>query len=274
MDQRDDPRDENAGDWVKTALGGVLERVARQHAEAEAHAAACTDRPCERCGRFVCARCGQPVDGRKVCEGCERADYLATLLRETRESIPRRFRQWVLGATPEEVRKRVQGPLELVRRGLEAPPSAGLLLLGGTAAGKTSLACAMLDAWVRQDPAARRRSIFVDSGKLSRARARFKLGADEAPDVVAAMRAPLLVLDDLGHETSDRDGCISDVVWHRVDEELPMWITTGLASNELPGKQPKEQLEIITRALSQRYDGGFARRIVETCKIVVLGGKP
>jgi hypothetical protein len=266
---RDDPKNDSSGNWVRVALGGILERIQRQQAEAEAHAATCTDRPCERCERYVCRRCSAPVDGsvygERICQVCWEADLTAGLLKPTRDSIPPHFR-WALDATPEKLTGRVQASPELLRRGLANPPSKGLLLLGGTGAGKTSLAVAMLDAWVRQEPRERKGALFVEAGPLSRARARHRLGADEAPMVLAAMNAPLLVLDDLGSEREDRDGCIAEVVWHRTNHDRPLWVTCGLGSND-------QTVTAFAERMGTRYDGGFARRILETSRHVTLGAK-
>lgn len=264
-ENRDNPADENSGNWILQSLGKVLERAAKQAAEAEAHAATCTDRPCERCARFVCRRCSEPVDGAKTCKACDEADSLASLLKPTRESVPPHFR-WAFDATPDALKGRVQGNPETIRRGLENPPSASLLFMGNTGAGKTSLAVAMLDAWVRLEPGKRTGARFVEAGWLSRARARHKLG-EEAPLVQSALTCPLLVLDDLGNEREDRDGCITDVIYGRSNAELPTWVTCGLALDKLT-------VEAFAEVLAKRYDGGFVRRIIENGKRVMLGAKP
>jgi DNA replication protein DnaC len=253
------------GNWIRETLGAVLERVQREQAAAEEHARTCTDRPCERCGRYLCRRCGAAVDGRKSCDACDLAAHHEALLEPTRTSIPPHFR-WAYQVPLAQLQARVQAAPELVRRGLENPPSSGLLFLGPTGSGKTSLAVAMLDAWVRAAPGERTGALFVEATWLSRARARHRLGADEAPLVRAAMTCPLLVLDDLGSEREDRDGCITDVVWTRTNNDLPLWVTSGLASEE-------QTLEAFAAAIARRYDGGFARRIIETSKRVALGGK-
>lgn len=261
---RDDPKDESGGGWVHAALAGVLARVERQQREAEEHARTCTDRPCERCERYVC-RCGAVIDGIQECESCRDRAAIDAYLKPTRDSIPPHFR-WAMGATEATLLGRVKGSAELVRRALANPPSSGLLLLGDTGTGKTSLVVAMLDAWVRAAPRERKGAMFVESGWLSRARARYRLGADEAPLVASCMAAPLLVLDDLGSEREDRDGCIADVLWSRTNQDRPLWVTSGLASGD---QAPQAFMD----ALARRYDGGFARRILETSKRVTLGAK-
>ncbi len=251
--------------WVSNVLGDVLARCQREQQVAEQHAATCTARPCERCERYACSRCGSPIDGRRTCDACQQSELVDALMRPTEESIPKHFR-WAMRASAESLRARVKASPALIERGIKAPPSTGLLLLGATGTGKTSLAVAMLHRWVSLDPRARTKSRFVEASQLSRARARHRLGADEAPLVVEAMTCPLLVLDDLGAEREDRDGCITDVIWTRTNEDLPTWITCGLSSSE------QSQLGFAS-VLGSRYDGGFARRIIESSKHVQLGGK-
>jgi hypothetical protein len=264
-DERDRPGDEAGGNWILDTLGPTLRRVAEQQAAAEEHARTCTDRPCERCERYVCRSCPAPVDGSRECRACADAADRERYLRPTHQSIPPRFK-WAIGARPELVMERVRGSAELVRRGLASPPASSMLLVGPTAAGKTSLAVAMLDAWVRAEPYARRGSLFVEAAWLARARARHRLGADEAPLVRDCLTAPLLLLDDLGQEREDRDGCITDVVYGRSNAELPTWVTCGLTTRDAT-------LEAFAEKLSQRYDGGFVRRLLEYGKRVTLGAK-
>lgn len=268
-ERRDEPWDPSGGAWVSQSLGGILERMKAQQADAEAHAASCTDRPCERCGRYVCRLCKQPVDGAKTCRACDEADYRTHRLKPTRDSIPSHFR-WALDATPEKLRGRVQANAETIRRGLEAPPSTSLLFIGPSGTGKTSLAVAMLDVWVRLEPGKRSGARFVEAGWLARARARHRLG-EEAPLVENALQAPLLVLDDLGCEREDRDGCITDVIYGRSNADLPTWVTCGLQPEAKP-KDAEEALQLFAAVLAKRYDGGFVRRILETGKRVQLGG--
>lgn len=260
--KRDDPSDDAAGNWIMQALGPTLERVAREQAAAEEHVRTCDDRPCERCRRFVCP-CGEPVIEAKTCRRCDDAAYRARLLKPTRDSIPSHFR-WTFDATPALLQPRVIASPELVRRGLENPPSTSLLFMGPTGSGKTSLAVAMLDAWVRAEPGRRTGAFFVEAGWLARARARHRLGADEAPLVADALRATLLVLDDLGNEREDRDGCITDIVYGRANADLPTWVTCGLSTKE-------QTMDAFAAVLARRYDGGFVRRVLETSKRVQLG---
>jgi hypothetical protein len=243
--------------WVTGILGDVLARAASAQKAREDHERSCTARPCARCARHVCA-CGASYDGFPgMCAACAEAKRLPRLLGPMRESVPKRFR-WAFDAKPDALRGRVRASEEFIARGLANPPSSDVLFFGDTAAGKTSFAVAMLDAWVRQSPEERRGARFVESYWLAGARARHPLGQGEAPAVIDAMQATLLVLDDLGSEADDRRNVLADVIFHRHNEELPTWITTGFAAEQLMA----------------RYGSQVLRRLLENGKRVALGSKP
>lgn len=247
--------------WIGDVAPAIVARFQAEEQAAIEHAASCSARPCERCERYICRTCQKPVDGAATCQECASAEWTAEALRPTIASIPPRF-TWCASATQELLESRVKGPPALVTRGLAVPPSTNLLFTGPTGAGKTSLAVAMLCAWVRAEPSTRRGALFVEASWLSRARARHKLGQGEAELVEQCLAAPLLLLDDLGQEREDRDGCITDVVYGRSSLDLPTWVTCGLAGGDLA---------TFADHLSRRYDGGFVRRILESGKRVELG---
>lgn len=254
---RRDPYAPASVGWVGEALGDALSALAERQAESVNHAQTCTDTPCHRCGRFVC-KCGRPYTGhRGRCQECTAAQQRTARLAPMRESVPKRFR-WAFEATPETLRGRVRASDEFIARGLANPPGADVVFFGDTAAGKTSFAVAMLDAWVRQDPDERHEARFVESYWLAGARARHPLGQGEAPAVIDAMNAALLVVDDLGSESDDRRNVLVDVIFHRHNEELPTWITTGFSVEQLMA----------------RYGSQVLRRILEAGKRVTLGAKP
>jgi len=267
MSQDDPTWDPSNGGWLTDVMPAIMAR----QAAAEAHAASCADRPCETCDRHVC-HCGAPVDGARECPTCSRESHIATQMRPTIASIPEDLR-WAVGNTAAGLRVLssrtgnpcVALPEATIARGLAAPPSQHLHFRGRVGAGKTTLAVAMLAAWVRLDPTRRRGSFLVDASALARARAGHPLGHAEAPLVARALRVPLLVLDDLGHETHDRDNCLSDVVYGRAAASRPTWVTTGLVANE--------DAAHFAAALAAKYDGGFARRIVELGKPIRLGAR-
>lgn len=243
-------------------LAAIVPDIVAAQAEAEAHAAACTARPCERCDRYTCSRCGAPVEGRRTCATCQDAADDGARLDATYRTVPPRFR-WALSADAQALAARVQAHPVVVRRGLEAPPSSSLLFTGRTGAGKTSLAVAMLGAWMRADRS-RHGALYVEASVLARSRARHRLGDGEPPLMAAALSAPLVLLDDLGQEREDRDGCLTDLVYRRTDAELPTWITCGLPGDDVPA---------IAEQLARRYDGGFVRRVLEMGRRVALGGR-
>lgn len=247
--------------WIGTVAPDLVARFRAAEQDAIEHAAICGDRPCERCARYNCRTCGAPVSGAKQCRECSSAEWAREAMKPTTDSVPPRF-AWAIAASHELLMSRVKGPAALVAKGITTPPSTNLLFTGPTGAGKTSLAVAMLAAWVRAEPSARRGALFVEASWLSRARARHKLGQGEAELVERACEAPLLLLDDLGQEREDRDGCITDVVYKRSSLDLPTWVTCGLASGDLA---------TFADHLARRYDGGFVRRILESGKRVELG---
>ena len=238
-------------------LSDIIAIGMRRAEEAETHRQSCDVRPCRRCERFVC-RCGSPFDGTRPdasCDECRKATKVADALAKVREAVPDRF-HWCLTADGDLVASRVKASTELVRRALERPPTGDMMLVGDTSAGKTSLAVAMLVAWVRQDPDARAGARFAESWWLAGAAARHPLGQGEAPDIRDAKRAPMLVIDDLGSEIDDRRGVIAEIVFHRHNKTLPMWVTTGFDADHLVA----------------RYGSQVVRRIIELGKVVKLGG--
>lgn len=266
-EKRDDPTNEDAGAWLRVTCSGLIDRAERQQREAEEHERACTARPCARCQRAVC-RCGAPIDGGlEVCATCDLQDTYDARTRPTIDSIGKRFAP-LFHAKVEELVGRVTASRALLQASLERPPSDAVLFIGPTGAGKTTLMSAMLGAWVRSDPRGRMGALFVSAGRFARERARYRLGGGEAPEVERAISAPLVALDDLGNETSDRDGCINDLIWARWDAAAPLWITTGLVVD------PNATEDQIAELLGRKYDGGFARRVVEESKIVRLGRRP
>lgn len=233
----------------------IVADVRRITEEREAHKAACTARPCRLCSRHVC-RCGKPFDGddRDDCPDCIAAMRLKGALSRVIATIPQRFK-WAASGDPAALQARVKLSAERIAKALESPPDGDLMLIGNTGAGKTSLAVAMLCAGVRQNPGLRSQDRFAAAYALAGARARHPLGQGEAPEIKAAMKAPLLLLDDLGSEADDRRNVLTDIIFARHEGDLPTWVTSGFPPEHLMG----------------RYGSALIRRLIENRKPVELG---
>jgi len=129
---------------------------------------------------------------------------------------------------------------------------AHVVWMGPPGAGKSSLGVAALRAWVA---GARRPAMFVAAHHLATARIQHAAGRGEAPLVIRAVAAPLLLIDDLGQGNATTTDAAADVIRDRVDQDKPLWITTGLTAQEL----------------TARYDGGAIRRIFERAMVVRVG---
>lgn len=114
-----------------------------------------------------------------------------------------------------------------------------LTFWGPARSGKTSLAVACLRA--------RGRGLFVSSSSLAVARAQYGLGEGEAPLVAKALRASLLLLDDLGEEQLTNSP-ICDVLKERFRRSAPTWVTTGLVGAELGARYGQGIRERLTEA--------------------------
>ncbi len=271
--ERDDNGDRLAVDLDTRSGGGTLAdilaattaNVARSRvnlegraAELAAHRAGCLAEECRTCERVKCYGCGATKQGLGgLCAACvERERYDRAKVRVF-ASIPKRFR-WAIDGNLSALAGRVKLPPARISAALAwaaglgaTPPS--LVLTGETATGKTSLIVAMFAAWFARHRNEQTR--FVAALELGLARSRQPLGHGDPPAVVAAIEAPLLILDDLGMESPMHADVLRQVLLARHNEDLPTWVTTGL----------------LHPAVAQRYDGGLARRLFESAKHVALG---
>ena len=96
----------------------------------------------------------------------------------------------------------------------------------------------------------------MDAFGIANARANVELGR-EAPDVVDALRATVLVIDDLGAEDPRAlRSAIPDVLHKRHrDPRLTTIVTTGLGESEL----------------GKLYGGGLVRRLFEGAVLIAPG---
>jgi DNA replication protein DnaC len=234
-----------------------------------AHFEACTDRPCKVCLRDTCPSCGgemvvdgtmREIDGEvkplKMCERCADAFVRQEAIREVAKQIPKDF-AWA-NVRAAELPERVgltRGQMAEAWKACVMGTSS-LTLVGDPGAGKTSAAAALfrglLDRGLTRDSSPRdvvraKGAMFVSSYELARDRARHPLGQGESPLVAKAMRATVLVVDDLGSEPDNQLSAISDVIHTRHAEGKPTWVTTWLTET----------------TAAARYGGGIARRIFE-----------
>jgi len=197
-----------------------------------------------------CVRCRQattPTGPRTLCYACASAEEVFLEDRRDLEaSIPGSYQWATLDAL--ELPLRVAGGARSVARARAVTLAPRLLVVGDSGAGKTSLAVAMLREWSR---ARRLGALFVSVPEFASARMRSPLGR-EAEDVSAALRAPLVLLDDLGGELPIPTSPVTDVLRSRHAQGQPTWVTTWL------------DVEGLTR----RYGEGIARRIGERAIVV------
>jgi hypothetical protein len=149
-----------------------------------------------------------------------------------------------------ELSERVYGAaIGIGRRAFHEPR---VCFVGTSRTGKTSLAVAMLRAWVAKYE---RRAMFAAAHRLGVARIQHPAGHGEAPLVEAAIDAPLVLLDDLGSERDFPTNPIADVIFERHARDLPTWVTTGL---------PRD-------ALVARYGAGVMARLFERARVIQVG---
>jgi DNA replication protein DnaC len=136
-----------------------------------------------------------------------------------------------------------------------------VMITGPAGVGKTTLGVAMLRAafelWMKNckakwatytdDPPMPRLPSMVHAHRLGSVRIQTAAGNGEAPYVAAAIRAPLVLIDDVGAEKATQMNALPDVVRERALAQRPTWFTTGLTFDQM----------------AQRYDDGIARRLFE-----------
>lgn len=133
-----------------------------------------------------------------------------------------------------------------------------VLLVGGAGAGKTTLGCAMLrkiiDATTFEGGGKQWWSFgvkFAGAFFLAKARLEHALGHDEAPLVKEALKASVLLIDDLGIEKK-RETVVAEVIYEREQLRKPMIITTSISPE----------------TAAMLYGDGVARRLFEESKVI------
>lgn len=235
-----------------------------------------SERPCVDCGKTVRSGAAKPVCG--TCFDLERERRwdreLAAVLREVRGTLPARFRDVDFGPCRKALEARVRDmgiPLTAAVKTAEANVSdrRGAVLLGPAGLGKTTLAAAILIGHVVRlvgrpregvEPgqgwawASAARCGYVLADDLPRARPQHGLGRGEAPLILHALHAPVLVIDDLGLEKLDET--MREVIAKRADNALTTIYTTSITAAEM----------------AARYGDGVARRVYGAAPTIQLGG--
>lgn len=167
-------------------------------------------------------------------------------------SIPAEYAWARLDAPELRERVKIHSELALLSQSIVASPR--VTFVGGAGSGKTVLAVACFRAWCERNTRLAQRSLFVLASRLAGERARHGLGHGEPPLVERCLRAPLLVLDDLGNggKTTDRE--IIDVIFERHAESRATWITTGLSVSNI----------------ATQYGDGLVRRAFERGRVQVV----
>jgi len=170
-------------------------------------------------------------------------------LRAFEKHLPRRF-QWSRFDHPD-----FRGRVALPTIPQQPPDAVPVLLYGPSRAGKTTLAVALLRALLEVKVAAHPFASDDDVKAVAR-QCRFvparRLGfAATVPgdplEIRRAMRAPFLLLDDLGKDADIKSNPVPAIIGERHDEERVTWITTELSPIQI----------------AERYGEGIARRICE-----------
>ena len=210
-----------------------------------------------RPGTHRCTRCDVPMPTNVwACPPCRekeaaalQAEVIGPLRAKALASIPDVFRD-LTRENPELARR---CPEDARRRAFEYAKG-NVLILGPTGAGKSSLAAAMMlhaiDA-TKYGCTCR----WVSAQGVVAAMTEHEYGDGPPPLVARALRAKLLVVDDIGSERSNgTNQGLHQIVWERYNNGLTTVYTSGFS----PAK------------LLERYGDAFYRRLHDNGRIIVI----
>ena len=186
-------------------------------------------------GPRKCADCRALTDGRKFCGACIERRIAARDAAKLREA-----RMIALAGVPmawtdntETYLRAVKSPKMRAIGERYALTNGSLLTTAPTGAGKTASAARALRRLIRAAKLgdAVCHVLWTNGSELARARRRHKLGEGDAPVIVDAKRAPLLVIDELRLHADDE--AVMDVVDARYLAGFVTIVTTGATLDEL-----------------------------------------
>lgn len=215
----------------------------------------------------MCWGCGgpKPEPGSK-CTKCEVA-HLAEAVRQREIRAKGWFRSWADAVPTRYLWASEPSPAELPQRCRQhrrvlARSVGTVALLGKAGCGKTAGAVALVSKWVRDAggewPRKVRKDLadFADSTEIDELARQSRLGDDPPERLRDWGRVPVLVLDDLGMETTFGSQAIGLLIARRHKEDLVTVFTSGLTSAQI----------------HERYGAGVARRVLEAGALQLGGG--
>lgn len=235
--------------WLAEVMPDVMGKLSTHEQERER-----TRKPCTTCpgdaffGETTCGSCQwkkQEEDIQRRLDDSRRRNILAT--------IPAGM-HWATFDDP-NLASRVSDKRH-IDRARSTANAKRVVLLGPAGAGKTSLGVAMIQEAARlAGPDEYPPGVFCHAYRLGTCRIQTAAGTGESPLVVQAMRADVLLIDDLGSERQTQNNAVPDVLFERHAEDRSTWITTGLSAKQI----------------AERYGDGIARRVFEHAVIINLG---
>ena len=206
----------------------------------------------------ACPKCSKPSTRPGQCLACADAQHLAIEAKQaTVASMPKRF-AWTGGLDAAALVSCVDSAALEQARAMDVASLDRATLLGSAGAGKTSLASALAVTWASVTA---RTAVFIAAVDVGVARQQHGLGEGEPRIVRQAMKAPLLVLDDLGQEAEVGIPVVAHILQHRYNQASPTIATSGLSVEQIVS----------------RYGAGVARRLLETlggATVIKLRGRP
>ena len=237
--------DYDFGQSLQAAQQAQQEREMRAHAERHGVAV----------GQYRCDICGKAFPWAEQCD-CKEAAFRRqcreSQLADLRASIPAGWR-WASLDNPEwsKIRKSFPRGDKVAR--IWTQKTGSVLLAGPTGIGKTAVARALVrrlgkEAVEQDNPPVPlgfvERIEFMSMHDIACARRNSPLGA-EAPMIVDAFRASLLVVDEVGFEQA-QPGLFFEILNKRYDAGAPTIVTTGLTIDDFRKRYGAAALRRIT----------------------------